>query len=78
MVTSRNQTLTAPIKNNTRAKNGIISITGEEKKQGGSSQTINLKLRGSINDSGSVFFLIWKQLMPNKYKPIYKSEIKAQ
>ena len=78
MVTARDQTLKSPIKNNTRAKNGIIKITGEEKKMGSNSKTINLKLKGKIDDSGSVFFLVWKQLMPNKYKPVYKSEIKEQ
>ena len=78
VVTAKDQTLKGPIKNNTRAKNGILKITGEEKKQGSNSKTINLKLKGSVNDSGQIFFILWKQLTPNKYKPVYKSEIKSQ
>jgi hypothetical protein len=37
-----------------------------------------MKLKGDITkDSGPIFFIVWKQLSPSQYKPVYKSEIKS-
>ena len=35
------------------------------------------KLQGEVGDSEYLFFIVWKNLAPNKYKPVYKSEIKS-
>ena len=55
--------------------NGKIFILAEEKKYHSSNETITLKLAGSINDYGKLFFIIWKVISPGKYTPVYKSEI---
>jgi hypothetical protein len=59
--------------NPARKNNGQIKITAEEKKAGGETAYINLK--GEITNSGPLFFIIWKNLSPGQFKPVYKSEI---
>jgi hypothetical protein len=68
--------LGSPLINPLRKNNGIVQITGEETKKSGEINT--MKLKGEITkDSGPIFFIVWKQLSPNQYKPVYKSEIKS-
>jgi hypothetical protein len=38
---------------------------------------VTLKLAGTINDYGKLFFIIWKLISPGKYSPVYKSEIQS-
>lgn len=64
-----------PIQNPSRKSNGTLVITGEEKKAV-SSETALILLEGEISGGAYVFFIVWKQLSPGKYKPVYKSEIK--
>lgn len=66
-----------PIQNPSRRNNGKLKIVAEEKKAG-VGQTASCKFQGEISDSGYLFFIVWKQLSPGKYKPVYKSEIKPQ
>jgi hypothetical protein len=35
-----------------------------------------LKLKGELATSSYTFFIVWKNIGPNKFKPVYKSEIK--
>lgn len=79
VVTALNQTFSAKVQNPSRQKNGTLHITGEEKKRSAGSQTAVIKLEGNISqESGPVFFIMWKFMSPGKYKPVYKSEIKSQ
>lgn len=77
VVTSKDQTYVAQIQNDARKKNGTLKITGEEKKMS-AGQLCCMQLKGSLNDSGYLFYIIWKQLSPGKYKPVFKSEIQAK
>ena len=76
VVTGRDQTLVAPLENSERKDNGKIKITGEEKKMSASNQLLLIQLKGNLQTRDYVFFILWKQLSPGQYKPVYKSEIK--
>ena len=79
VVTALDQTYSAKVQNPSRKHNGTLKITGEEKQRNHGSQTAVIKIQGSITqESGPVFFILWKFLSPGKYKPVYKSEIKSQ
>lgn len=73
IVTSKDQTFLQPIVNPARKNNGKVKIVGEEKKESG--QTAIMKLQGSIDQQGPLFFIVWKQLSPGQFKPVFKSEI---
>lgn len=78
VVTQRDQTLERPLVNAERGanKNGIIKITGEEKKAG-KAQELVMKPRATLGTtSGMCFFLVLKQIGATSWKPVYKSEIK--
>ena len=79
VVTARDQTLVKNLVNTARAEgaSGIIKITGEERNVG-SQEEVQMKMRATFPAMGGYnFFLIHKQLAGNnKWKPIYKSEIK--
>lgn len=78
VVTAINQTHSSKVHNPSRKNNGTLHITGEEKQRNGGSQTAVIKLQGFITqETGPVFFIVWKFLSPGKYKPVYKSEIKS-
>ena len=78
VVTQRDQTLARPLENNERGagKNGIIKITGEEKKQGNVQELIMKPMATLGTTSGMCFFLVMKQIGATNWKPVYKSEIK--
>ena len=79
VVTSINQTYSAKVHNPSRKNNGTLHITGEEKQRTSGSQTAMVKLEGFITqETGPVFYIVWKFLSPGKFKPVYKSEIKSQ
>lgn len=66
------------MENNERGagKNGIIKITGEEKKQGNVQELIMKPMATLGTTSGMCFFLVMKQIGATNWKPVYKSEIK--
>jgi hypothetical protein len=66
------------LENNERGagKNGIIKITGEEKKQGNVQELIMKPMATLGTTSGMCFFLVMKQIGATNWKPVYKSEIK--
>jgi len=79
VVTARDQTLEKHLVNPQRqaGKSGSIVITGEEKTAGGASEEILMKVKTRFpSTAGMNFFLINKQIGPQIWKPIYKSEIK--
>jgi hypothetical protein len=49
-------------------------ITAEEKKKSGGGATAVMKFTGQFNKSTEIFFIIWKQISPGNFKPVYKSE----
>lgn len=56
---------------------GKIQITADEQASA-SNEEMNYQLQGSFSSgSGMVFFLVYKFISPQVYKPIYKSEIKS-
>lgn len=57
-------------------KNGIIRITGEEKKSGNASELIMRPKATLGTTSAMCFFLVMKQIGATNWKPVYKSEIK--
>lgn len=61
-----------------RTKNGLIKITGEETKRGELTELI-MKPRAVFTDhSGLNYFLVMKRVGLALWKPVYKSEKKAQ
>jgi hypothetical protein len=77
VVTSRDQTLLMPLVNSKRKNNGRVRVTGEEKKMSQKTEIVLLKLKGRLANSGSSFFIVWKNLGPNQWKPVFKSEVKS-
>lgn len=75
VVTGRDQTLTAKMQ---QAPKGApqVTITAENIKRGG--QTALLKFHGQFKTSSEVFYIIWKELSPGKWKPVYKSEAQVK
>lgn len=57
-----------------KSKHGkpFIVLTAEEKKTTGG-QTALIQFSGAFGIQGDVFFIMWKQLQPGKWKPVYKS-----
>ena len=47
-------------------------LTAEEKKSTGG-QTALIQFAGKFKVKGDIFFILWKQLSPGKWKPVYKS-----
>ena len=70
VVTGRDQTMAVRL----QAPKGTpaVIITAENVKRGGN--TAILKFIGQFKTSSEVFYIIWKELSPGKWKPIYKSE----
>ena len=79
VVTTRDQTLTKPLVNPKVAKPGRIKIHGEEMAATSNQELIMFTPEASnLKDmSGQIFFIIYKNLAPANYTPIYKSETKA-
>ena len=78
MVTAREQSLTKPLKNpkDPRHKQTITMVGEEVQGQQNTEMVIftpTAKLQGA---SGLNFFIIYKNLGPGKWIPVYKSEIK--
>lgn len=75
VVSSPDQRCVMPVK----AKKGKpqVVITAEEKKRTQGATAI-LKLTGHFQKSTEIFFIVWKQLSPGNFKPVYKSEGQPQ
>lgn len=76
VVTAKDQCFASPLINPARKNNGILKITAEEKKIGG--ECACFAIQAEISAPGQLFYIIWKQLSPSKYKPVYKSEIQPE
>lgn len=74
VVTGRDQQLTAKMQAPKGAPQAII--TAENVKRGG--QTVIMMLHGQFNTGSEVFYIVWKQLSPGKWKPVYKSEAQVK
>ena len=77
VVTAANQTLDRPLSCSERppGQSGNIQITADEK-QGMNNEEANFKMSGEFaSQDGFNFFLIYKFIGPNNFKPVYKSEI---
>jgi len=77
VVTAVDQQVEFDVQNPARKKNGRVKITAEELSASAGSESAVIQLKGRLPDHGNIFFIIWKQLAPNKYKPVYKSEFKS-
>merc|ERR1740139_1510089 len=78
VITARGQCLEKALVNPARGanKNGTIKITGDEKMNNGSSEEVNMTIRAPFaNRSDMNFFIVYKMMGPNQYRPLYKSEI---
>lgn len=77
VVTARGATLTKDLVNESKGegKAGKISITADEH-AGNNNECMTYKLSGKFKDNGGLnFFMVYKFISPQVYKPIYKSEI---
>lgn len=45
-----------------------------EKVKAGAGHSAILKFKTRFTQSDEIFYILWKELQPGKYKPIYKSE----
>jgi hypothetical protein len=78
VVTARNACLAKPLINSDRApgKSGIIKIMADEKLSHTTQEEVIMSARANFSSRQNMnFFVIYKQLAPNQYRPIYKSEI---
>ena len=50
-----------------------LVITAEERKSS-KGATALIKFTGDFQQSTEVFFIVWKELLPGNFKPVYKSE----
>jgi hypothetical protein len=71
VVSSPDQHCTMPVKSQ-KGKPTVV-ITAEEKRRTQGATAV-MKLTGSFKQSTEIFFIIWKQLSPGNFKPVYKSE----
>lgn len=77
VVTSRDQTFKKPFSNskNPHRNNGTLKITADER-SGQNNEMVEMEVTASFsNRNGFNFFIVQKNLGPNHYVPIYKSEI---
>jgi len=79
IVTTRDQSLTKPLFNAQRAKPGIIHITAEELAATANTEHVMFmpEATGLKDMSGQLFFIIYKNLGPGQFTPVYKSETKS-
>ena len=72
--------MTKPLVNQKFAagKAGRIVISAEEVAATANTEVVIFNPIGNLQDSGLCFFIIYRNIAPGKYTPIYKSEIKRQ
>ena len=77
VVTQRDQTLRKKLFNASRSNPGEISISAEEREATSNSEIVMFNpVWETKNTSGFNFFLIYREVGPNKFVPVYKSEVK--
>jgi len=77
VVTARDQQLTKPLANDKIAKPGRIVITAEEvSAQANAEMVIFDPIIKGLSSSSLCFFILYRNISPGKFVPIYKSEIK--
>ena len=78
VVTSRDQIMSKDLICDKRkpGKSGKIHITAEEVEATANAEMVIFNPAAKFNESGLCFFIIYRNLAPGKYNPIYKSEIK--
>ena len=65
-------------KNRAAGKSGKIVISAVEQEATANAEIVIFNPICQLPDSGLCFFIIYRQLSPGKYTPVYKSEIKNQ
>ena len=70
--------MTKNLDNQQRAagKSGRVVISAEEVTATANTEIVIFDPVGTLSDSGLCFFIIYRNIAPGKYTPIYKSEIK--
>lgn len=78
VVTSRDQIMTKPLINTNRAvnKSGRIVISAEKIEATANTEIVIFNPIATLSESGLCFFIIYRNIAPGKYSPVYKSEIK--
>ena len=79
VVTAHDQTLSKDLICSDRptGKSGRIKITADER-SGGNNEELSYRLSGTFpSNDGMNFFMVYKFISPQVYKPVYKSEIMA-
>lgn len=77
VVTCRDQSLTKPLTNPSKANPGTITITAEEKAATQNTRIVMFNPVATLKDNGGLnFFIIYRQVTLGKYTPIFKSEVK--
>lgn len=80
VVTSRDQTLSKMLVNPQKKSPGTVFIHGEEMAAQANTEHVMFvpEVTGLKDMSGQIFFIVFKNLGPGQYTPVYKSETKAQ
>jgi len=60
----------------TVGKSGRIVISAEEQEATANAEIVIFNPVATLSESGVCFFIIYRNIAPGKYNPIYKSEIK--
>lgn len=70
--------MTKPLTNQSRAlgKSGRVVISAEEVNATANGEIAIFNPVGTLSDTGLCFFIMYRNIAPGKYTPIYKSEIK--
>ena len=78
VVTCRDQIMTKQLINTKwqAGKAGRIVITAEEQEATSNSEIVMFEPQASLNESSLCFFIIYRNIAPGQYSPVYKSEIK--
>lgn len=77
VVTAREQTLTKPLANPNLKHKGTITMVGQEVSSNENREMIIFTPHAKLPNSGGLcFFIIYQNISPGKWIPVYKSEIK--
>ena len=78
VVTARDQIMTKTLVNNKWAagKAGRVVISAEEQQATANSEFVMFEPQATLPDMNVCFFIIYRNLAPGQWTPIYKSEIK--
>jgi hypothetical protein len=77
VVTARDQQLTKPLANDKIAKPGRIVVTAEEVSATANAEMVIFSPQvKELGSSSLCFFILYRNISPGKWTPVYKSEIK--